>query len=360
LFVTNAADSSLSVFDAGTMTLEKTLTLNHDNPAAIAMPSSGSIGYVIHHVRDGAVSTIDLDQGSVIAEWPVARYPRSGVVGPTGSRLYLVHGDVNQLVTLEVVGQSYEFVSSVSLPEFPNSVAVNADESEAFVALADPWDRSSSAVARVDLKSKEISGILALPDFPARMAMDADREELYVAAASGIAVIDTRGFRLVGTFGSGAQFIDVALGPDGKMAFFTDFSRHEVAVFDRDEREVVAFVPVGARPLGIDAGMIESDHGEPAPCTTIGLFPTRTPTASPSATPTPPLCSIGDCDRDGQTTLPDLTVALEVALLRLDVGACPCIDRDSDGRATADEIVAAVAHGTGRTDQARPEPTRGH
>ena len=343
VYVTNAADSSLSIFAAGSMSLVKTVPLTHSNPVAILAAPTGHLGYVIHHVRDAVVSIVDLDAGSLLDEVPVDKYPRSGALAATGSHLYLVHGDFNQLVTFEVVGQTLQVASSVPLPLFPNSVAVTTDESTAFVALADPWDRSKSAIAKIDLEKGEVARTLPLPDFPARMALDAARDELYVAASTGISIIDTRDFSLKGTFGSGLQYVDVALGPEGTTAFVADSLRNEVAIFDRLSKLVVGAIPVGARPLGIDVGLVERGQGEAAPCSTVGAFPSRTPTASPSPTPTVISCPSGDCNGDGEVSHADFRTAIEIALLRAEAALCACLDRSIDGSISVDEIVAAVA-----------------
>mgnify|MGYP000045609439 CR=1 FL=1 len=56
-----------------------------------------------------------------------------------------------------------------------------------------------------------------------------------------------------------------------------------------------------------------------------------------------PSC-LGDCNRDGEVTVDEIVVAVQIALAAVPVEVCVAIDRDGDGDATIDEILAAVQH----------------
>jgi len=81
--------------------------------------------------------------------------------------------------------------------------------------------------------------------------------------------------------------------------------------------------------------------------------PTSTPTASPIATststsmrtltetPGPPTCT-GDCNGDGEVTVNELVLMVNIALGTTAVSECPAGDANDDGEITVDELVAAV------------------
>jgi len=63
--------------------------------------------------------------------------------------------------------------------------------------------------------------------------------------------------------------------------------------------------------------------------------------AAAESSPTPPLC-VGDCDRNGWVTVDEIVIAVNIALDRLPLDACPAADLDGDFTVTVDELVAAV------------------
>ena len=77
----------------------------------------------------------------------------------------------------------------------------------------------------------------------------------------------------------------------------------------------------------------------------IDAPPTPTPTATASPTPTltpPPLTCVGDCGGDGEVTINDLLLMVNIALGNLPVSSCTAGDANHDGEITINEILAAV------------------
>jgi hypothetical protein len=64
-----------------------------------------------------------------------------------------------------------------------------------------------------------------------------------------------------------------------------------------------------------------------------------TPTPTPTATPVP--CA-GDCNRDGEVTIDELTLMVNIALEQAAIGDCRAGDAGQDGQITIDEIILAV------------------
>jgi hypothetical protein len=71
--------------------------------------------------------------------------------------------------------------------------------------------------------------------------------------------------------------------------------------------------------------------------------PTQTlpPSATPTATPTPGGC-VGDCDGNGEVSISDLIVGVNIALGNQPVSNCPAFDPDGTGMVTINELIQGV------------------
>jgi hypothetical protein len=88
----------------------------------------------------------------------------------------------------------------------------------------------------------------------------------------------------------------------------------------------------------------------PTPTRTASSTPTATESATPtqvaSVSPTPTEAQstcVGDCSGDGEVTVDELIMMVNVALGSTDLVKCLSADADSSGEVTVDEIVAAVS-----------------
>jgi cysteine-rich repeat protein len=84
----------------------------------------------------------------------------------------------------------------------------------------------------------------------------------------------------------------------------------------------------------------------PTPTFTNTPTPTLTNTPTPTATSgtptnTPIVCR-GDCDYDGEVTVNELIIGVNIVLGAKPVGACPSFDADGSGTVTVDELIVAV------------------
>jgi hypothetical protein len=102
---------------------------------------------------------------------------------------------------------------------------------------------------------------------------------------------------------------------------------------------------------GTSANGDEQRSGDAAARTTYEIFvgvatptPTSgppTPTPTPTATEVPGTC-IGDCGSDGEVTVDELIIGVNMALGVTPLSACPIFDADGDGEVTIDEILRGV------------------
>ncbi len=102
---------------------------------------------------------------------------------------------------------------------------------------------------------------------------------------------------------------------------------------------------------GTSVNLNNLDTGDGAARTTyevaVGVAPnTPTPTPAPptptaTATTSAPSC-IGDCGGDGEVTVNELIIGVNIALGVTPVSACPVFDANGDGEVTIDELIRGV------------------
>jgi hypothetical protein len=91
-----------------------------------------------------------------------------------------------------------------------------------------------------------------------------------------------------------------------------------------------------------------TDEGDEAAITmlmiTVGsVAPTPTPSPSPAPTATPDaVACAGDCNGDGQVTVNELILGVNIALGSQPASVCTAIDTNGDGMVTINELIAAV------------------
>jgi hypothetical protein len=116
--------------------------------------------------------------------------------------------------------------------------------------------------------------------------------------------------------------------------------------------------PTGPTPtntLPVDGTATQTPTATPTESPTATPTPTRsdggtsTPTPIPTSPTPPPFCT-GDCNLDGEVTVDELVIAVEITLSRLALDACPALDADQNTTVTIDEPVAAVTHALGGCD----------
>jgi hypothetical protein len=90
-----------------------------------------------------------------------------------------------------------------------------------------------------------------------------------------------------------------------------------------------------------------TQEGDEAAITTLmitvgDVAPTPSPTPTPAPTATPGSACAGDCNGDGQVTVNELILGVNIALGSQPASVCTAIDINGDGTVTINELIAAV------------------
>lgn len=102
---------------------------------------------------------------------------------------------------------------------------------------------------------------------------------------------------------------------------------------------------------GVSANGDVRRTGDGAERTTMEVFvgvatptpsaPLPTATATATATPEAVAC-VGDCNGDGEVTVDEVIIGVNIALGVTSAGVCPAFDPSGDGQVTVDEVLLAV------------------
>jgi YVTN family beta-propeller protein len=342
--------NTVSVIDTATNTLASTVEVD-SGPSGIAITPDGAFAYVTHEFS-GTVAIIDTARAltdpsnAVVRTIPVGAEARAIVLSPDGGFAYLSACDAPcgpSTVFLGVIDTATNTLRSTVADLGVNAITPDG----LFGYVANPFTNIvavfDTAKALAD-PTNALVDTVAVGDVPIDVAIAPDGRLAYVpncgefcftdepSAASSVSVIDTNDNTTAATIPlpdtHGPR--SVALTPDGAFAYVTNAGADSVSVLDTSKvltdpsRAVVATIPVaGPRPAAIVIASV------PGGCAGAGLP------------------CIGDCGEDGDVGVDELIVMVNVALGHDDVGSCLAGDADGDGNIAIDEIISAVSHALG-------------
>jgi YVTN family beta-propeller protein len=266
-YVTNDADSTVSVIDASKKSVVKTIQLpvNAKKPYGIAVSPDGAKAYVANY-GSGNVSVINTRTFSIITSIRVGQVPYDTpwdiAVNPSGTKAYVTHGIWGAVPgSVSVIDTStFSVTTTIKVGHSPEGIAVNAARSEAYVANCYGNDVS---VIDMDTNAALPTTISAVT-VPHSVAVSRDGKWAYVTdggTADGngnwiygknVTVINTSTHAVDKTLmvGTNSDPYGVAVSPDGGTIWVTDDSQNSVSVIDTSTNSP-SVIKVGQNPLGI-------------------------------------------------------------------------------------------------------------
>lgn len=207
VYVTNAGDGTVSVYQRPGLTTVGRITLN-GMPHGLR-PAAGGSTIVVANTKDGDIDLID----------------------PATDR----------------------YVGAVPVGAKPVQVAVSADGRYAYTGISDP-----PSVVKVDLAQRKVVGSAAVPDSPVQLYLTPD-ESRVVSADQGtrdnqghaLSVINTADMTTRGTVATGAGPHGVVIDSSGDWAWITNSYDNTVSAVDLANLTATDPISVGAQPSGI-------------------------------------------------------------------------------------------------------------
>jgi serine/threonine-protein kinase len=222
-------------------------------PQAVAVSRDGHRAYVLNDLP--SVSVIDTDSDTVTATVPVGAWPVAMALSPDGRHVYVVdHGSAigpdstAALGSVSVIDTDSKTVTAtIPVGLGPIAVALSPNGRRAYVTNYDSGSvsvidtSSDTAVATISGNGKYGSAMLR--------ALSADGRRGYITQEdNSVEVIDTSTNTVAAKIPVGELPIEVALSPDGRRAYVTNYGSSSVSVIDTGSNTVSATIPVGVAP----------------------------------------------------------------------------------------------------------------
>ncbi len=247
-------------------------------------------------VDDDSLTVIDTTSNSVLKTFTVGTGPYFVTASPSGKLVLVSSPAVGELAIFD--GRTATHLGTIPLDISPVGAAFSRDERIAFVA-----DTSLSAsVSAIDLASQSVTHTAPIDILPTAMQRSPDGRELYVVHSStrGITVLEAPSLTPLRSAPLGNSLISIDVDPETGILFIVDQSMdtlfvvdpvslailHEIdtpripqavvvsrtqrrlylslafdgliRVFDLETLEIIADIPVGGDPIGIDLSYDES------------------------------------------------------------------------------------------------------
>lgn len=219
-------------------------------PAHVIVTPDGRTAYVTN-AADDTVTAIDTGTGKPVATIPVGRFPHGLRPSPDGRWVYVANAEGNTVSVLDT--SSHRRVTDIPVGAAPIQVAFAPDGRFAYVSL-----NGEDSIGKIDVTTRTLVGTVAVGDGPIQVFVSPDGRLLLATnegtaqrPGTAVSIIDTGTFMVSRTVDTGLGPHGVVIDPSGRHAYITNTHGNDVAVLDLAELEVVARIPVGARPNGI-------------------------------------------------------------------------------------------------------------
>jgi YVTN family beta-propeller protein len=245
MYVDNAEDSSVSVFDTATNVPLLEIAVGQ-NPIGLAITPDGSRAYVSNQGSD-TVSVIDLSTNSVIKTIPVGAgaNPIWVTFSPDGSRAYVSNQYSDTISVIDTASNTV--LTNIAIGSLPFHSTFARDGRFLWVSV-----QGESVVKLVDTTTNTVVSSIPAGPVPRGIAFTPDGSRAYVADffSNTVAVIDVSGRALTGFVTVGNSPWNLGITPKG-IAYVANFADNTISVFDTSTNLVTATLPARQGPADV-------------------------------------------------------------------------------------------------------------
>jgi YVTN family beta-propeller protein len=254
VYVANLHADTLSVIDAATNTIDRTINVGRQ-PMGVATSPSGQFVYVTTYLDSTVtvIDTADADRQTVI---PVAVGPYGVAVSPDGSHVYVAEHDQDLVGVIDT--KTNTLTNHYQVQHQPTDIAVSPDGRELYVTNA-----GSGTFTHIGLSSGKSETIAHGGSFTTTNAMAAsqpigiavapDSSHVYIVLndQGSVVEVETQHFTTTATIPNVANAPwGIAITPDGRHLYVGSTVDSSVAIVDTSTHEV-AHLDIAAPPRGI-------------------------------------------------------------------------------------------------------------
>ncbi len=258
-YITNSEGSTVTIIDIATNTVIGTIT-GFDEPSGFAITPDGNFAYVNNYADliDGSgfgttVNVVDLNSNTIVGPAiTVGQAPAALAITPDGAFVYVVNYVVGATDggTISIIQTSNNSATTpISGLSGPFAIAITPDGDYAYVANfgSNNFSPIGNTVSVVDLNSNTIVATILVGVQPAGIAITPDGSLAYVSNYSTlyngpsftdltssqgtVNIIDIQTNTVISPIiGVGLSPSTIAISPNGKYAYVSDYSSNAVTV----------------------------------------------------------------------------------------------------------------------------------
>ncbi len=248
VYVALGDDNAIGVIDTDSLAIVDKLPAGSD-PEAFAVHPDGNI--YLSNEDDGEASVLNPSTGEILAQIRVGIEPEGVAIGPGGDRVYVTSESTSMVHVISV--PEHEVVANILVGARPREIAFSEDGKFGYVTCevggeVVKWELATNQIVERKKLRREIRLVK-----PKGIRRGPDGDAFYIATGRGdvVAILDAETLELEGTIPVGRRVWGMAFSNDGKTLYVTNGLDHDLSVIDVAAQKEVRRIDVGEMPWGV-------------------------------------------------------------------------------------------------------------
>ncbi len=259
IYVSNMYGHSISIIDSTNNTVIDTIPVGNIYPERIFLSNDGKRLYTGDPFLTD-VAVIDTDNNLVSKVLSGFKDPQTSIENPSGTRLYVINqNDSDSIGYVSVLDtNSYSVLATIPVSANPMTMAITPDGSKVYVGNNGGASKGNT-ISVIDTNTNKVIKNITVGINPYDIAINTSGNRLYVLntfywdnqSGSTISVINTSTDTVVTTIPIGGDAISITISDDGSKLYATKDNSGTVDVVSTVTNTVIDTIPVGDHPWGV-------------------------------------------------------------------------------------------------------------